>query len=293
MSPDPLKNQAATGDQAGCEWKTHIDCVVCVTAGPFTGRIGYSDGEEHIEEDNFSVGETLGYAENDIFPVEFLGEASYECEAIHFGHSLLNSNYYWIPSLALRVATASDMIKRDQEISSLLVQMSYTRGDRDWKEYSELFSEKHLIVDRIWEMERNAMLADGNGKTVFLCHSSADKPLVRRIALDLQERGFNPWLDEFEIDVGESIVEKISQATETADALIVFLSETSVAAPWVKKEWQSTFMRKLSGEKTLLIPARLDNCKIPPLLSDTRYADFRDQYLEPLAEICKAVAKHS
>jgi len=45
--------------------------------------------------------------------------------------------------------------------------------------------------------------------TVFLSHNHADKPFVRRLAADLDNQGIPYWLDEAEIKVGESLIEKI------------------------------------------------------------------------------------
>ncbi len=46
-------------------------------------------------------------------------------------------------------------------------------------------------------------------KTIFISHSSKDKPNVRRLVNDLQRRGISVWFDENEIKVGERFVDKI------------------------------------------------------------------------------------
>src|SRR5438552_16025265 len=45
--------------------------------------------------------------------------------------------------------------------------------------------------------------------SVFLCHSSKDKPFVERLALDLRKLGTGVWLDKWEIKAGDSILERI------------------------------------------------------------------------------------
>ena len=45
--------------------------------------------------------------------------------------------------------------------------------------------------------------------SVFLSHNSADKPFVRKLALDLEKAGVRCWLDEAEIKVGDSLLDKI------------------------------------------------------------------------------------
>ena len=44
---------------------------------------------------------------------------------------------------------------------------------------------------------------------IFLSHSWHDKPIARKLADDLALKGINVWLDEREIKLGESLIEKI------------------------------------------------------------------------------------
>ncbi len=47
-------------------------------------------------------------------------------------------------------------------------------------------------------------------RTVFISHSQRDKPFVRKLASVLAANGVRAWVDETEIMVGESLLEKIS-----------------------------------------------------------------------------------
>ena len=44
--------------------------------------------------------------------------------------------------------------------------------------------------------------------SIFLSHNSADKPFVRKLAADLRRNGFYAWVDEAEIKLGDSLIEK-------------------------------------------------------------------------------------
>lgn len=50
--------------------------------------------------------------------------------------------------------------------------------------------------------------------SIFLSHNVADKPFVRRIARDLDNQGVRCWVDEAEIKVGDSLIEKIRQGID-------------------------------------------------------------------------------
>ena len=60
--------------------------------------------------------------------------------------------------------------------------------------------------------------------TVFISHSAKDKPFVRKLAEDLRRLGVDPWLDEWEIKVGDCIVTKVEHAVANADFVAVVLA---------------------------------------------------------------------
>lgn len=72
--------------------------------------------------------------------------------------------------------------------------------------------------------------------SVFISHNHADKDFVRRLGADLASFGVRPWIDEAELDVGDSLLTKISSAIDDMDYLAVVLSPQSVASSWVQTE---------------------------------------------------------
>ncbi len=54
-----------------------------------------------------------------------------------------------------------------------------------------------------------------------LTYSSADKAWVRRFERRLREGGYNTWLDEKEIEVGDALAAKISQGLRDASSDIL------------------------------------------------------------------------
>lgn len=109
----------------------------------------------------------------------------------------------------------------------------------------------------------------------FLCHSFKDKPIVEQLAQKLSDSGSSVWFDKWEIKSGESIVEKINAGLTRMTHLLVFLSKESVKSHWVKKELSSALMRKLSDNSVTVIPVLLEDIKIPTIIMDIKYADFR------------------
>lgn len=124
---------------------------------------------------------------------------------------------------------------------------------------------------------------------LFICYASEDKSIAHEIASSMKDWGPEVWFDEWEIRVGDSIVQKISDALGTVTHLVVLLSSHSVSKPWVKKELSAALMRQLSRESITVLPMRLDDCHIPPILADIKYADARDDIPSALKQIERAV----
>lgn len=128
---------------------------------------------------------------------------------------------------------------------------------------------------------------------LFLSYHNADRPLARRIAGDLRAAGIPVWMDEWEILVGDSISEKIEQGLAEATFVAVLLTRGSVRSGWVAKEWRSRIAEEADRRRLSILPLRGDDCEIPPLLRDRRYADFAADYGRALADLIRAVRTHS
>ncbi len=110
--------------------------------------------------------------------------------------------------------------------------------------------------------------------SIFLSHSRKDKSFARKLADKLSLRGVNVWLDEAELKVGDSLIQKISEAIEKTDYVVAVLSHNSVSSPWVKKELAIAMTQEINGRKVKVLPLLLENCRIPAFLKDKLYADF-------------------
>ncbi|MBF0378023.1 MAG: toll/interleukin-1 receptor domain-containing protein [Desulfamplus sp.] len=128
---------------------------------------------------------------------------------------------------------------------------------------------------------------------VFLSYSSKDKQFAQKIAQDLKDSGIKIWLDEWEIRVGDSISQKIQQGLEDADFIAVLLTCHSVDSGWVQKEWQSKINEEIKDEKTVILPLKVEECKIPVLLKDKKYADFSRNYESAIQELIQTIKGNS
>jgi hypothetical protein len=125
---------------------------------------------------------------------------------------------------------------------------------------------------------------------VFISHTSKDKPFVEGFSWDLRRFRINVWYDDWEIDVGDSIVEKVFSGLAASDTLIVVLSPDSVASRWVNEELNVAVMRRLSESNIRILPVLIATCDIPTALRHIRYADFREDQDTGLLHVMDALA---
>lgn len=126
---------------------------------------------------------------------------------------------------------------------------------------------------------------------VFLSHSTADKPFARRLGNDIRHYGAKVWIDEAEIKIGDSLIDKISEGLSETEFLIILLTKTSCRSEWVKREVNIALTKEIIGQKVKVLPCLVDECEIPVFLLDKKYADFRDEskYVKSRSELISAM----
>jgi hypothetical protein len=132
----------------------------------------------------------------------------------------------------------------------------------------------------------------GSELRVFISHASTDSQIAERLGMRLQAMGYNSWYAEWELTPGDSIVTKIQDSMAACDVLIVALSPNSVKSRWINRELNSSLMAQLGGQQVLVIPALIETCDIPALLSDTRYINLREDFEEGFVRILDAIRSH-
>ena len=114
-------------------------------------------------------------------------------------------------------------------------------------------------------------------RKAFISHASEDKErFVEAFVRRLREKGVDAWYDEWEIQPGDSIVDKIFEhGIKKADVFIVFLSRNSVDKPWVREELESGVVQRIN-RTCRIIPVVLDDCEVPTALGHLRWEKIRN-----------------
>jgi hypothetical protein len=127
---------------------------------------------------------------------------------------------------------------------------------------------------------------------VFISHSSADKPIIEKIAAEFRTRGISYWLDSEQIKLGDSIIGKIEDGLRDSKHVLVCLSPTLGKSNWCRAEYGAVLHKYFSGATNKrVIPLKLDNVAdedVPSLLYDIRRADYsKPEEFEELIDYIK------
>jgi hypothetical protein len=127
----------------------------------------------------------------------------------------------------------------------------------------------------------------------FLSYSQQDKDTAQKLAADLRRLGVDTWFDLWEIDAGDSLIQRIFvEGLANASVFLVLLSPDSVKSRWVREELDAALIRRLEGVLKV-IPIVLEPTSIPVPLRALRWVNLADNYDAGLREIVKTLHRVS
>lgn len=112
--------------------------------------------------------------------------------------------------------------------------------------------------------------------SIFLCHASEDKGVVRELYYRLRDAGIQPWLDEEDLLPGRQWQEVIREAVQAARIVVVCLSKKSIDKRGFVQE-EIHYALDVAAEKTgtyYIVPTRLEPCDIPARLKQWQWVDL-------------------
>jgi TIR domain len=124
---------------------------------------------------------------------------------------------------------------------------------------------------------------------IFISHRKNDDVEAERLAKELRLANHQVWLDEWNIGLGDSIVERMNEGLEGATYVVVCYSSSGVTSPWMGREWMSALARQLNGYKIKLLPVLLTGGSPPAILADLRYADLVSDWNKGISELLRAI----
>lgn len=137
-----------------------------------------------------------------------------------------------------------------------------------------------------------------------LSYVTEDQPFAEKLYVDFQSKGFSCWFAPHDLRIGDKMRDKIYEAIQGKDKLLLILSEHSVASDWVEHEVETALAKEHKEKRTILFPIRLDNAILerehigwPALVQHERHiGDFtrwkdHDQYQAALDRLLRDLKK--
>ena len=116
---------------------------------------------------------------------------------------------------------------------------------------------------------------------IFLSHTKNDKPVIEEIAIRL--KAIFPddeiFYDAWSIQPGDGIIDMMNKGLAKCRLFLFFVSKNSLASKMVELEWQNALFMATKG-KIKVIPIKMDDCLMPPILLQSYYIDLFGQGIE-------------
>ena len=111
----------------------------------------------------------------------------------------------------------------------------------------------------------------------FLSHTGADKPIVRKLGVQLQLVGAEVFFDEWSIDFGESITGAIEEGISSFDVFVLVWSADAEVSLWTRSEYRAAIKKVIEEPNRRFVLLKRDDTSVPELVADLKYVDFTDQ----------------
>lgn len=124
---------------------------------------------------------------------------------------------------------------------------------------------------------------------VFISHRGGDAPVAERLAEQIRSAGHQVWFDEWEVNIGDSIVGRMNEGLGGSAYLVLCYSSEGVMAPWIGREWMSALARQMDGHDVKILPALLTGGSPPAILADIKYADLVADWERGVKQLLRAI----
>jgi len=129
--------------------------------------------------------------------------------------------------------------------------------------------------------------------TCFISYAHEDAVLARDIAYGLQAAELGVQIDEELLAGGDSIIELVSEVTKDVEFVVALVSRHSVESRWCKFELAQAMTDELAMPGTKVIPVKVGNVEMPPMLRHKLYRSVESGQVDSLVkELVSDIRKH-
>lgn len=128
-----------------------------------------------------------------------------------------------------------------------------------------------------------------NRPKAFISYSHSDKDFVSQLAKDLMKQGIEIWIDQFDLQPGDSLIQKIfSEGLAQSRFFLIVLSPASASSKWMKEELDAAMVGKIQGV-TRIIPIIKEPAEVPVPLRSLLYVDLSSNYEDGIRKLAQTI----
>ena len=120
--------------------------------------------------------------------------------------------------------------------------------------------------------------------SVFISYAHADEPLARDLADALSGHGLRVWIDQSELRIGDSLIERLAEAIAEGDFVVALVSDVSRESRWCKQELAWAASKGIREKRVTVLPLQVGNAEMPSTLADRVWADVTLESVDELAD---------
>ena len=146
-------------------------------------------------------------------------------------------------------------------------------------------------IDETWRKIEEKVRDLRQHPIVFISYAYTDREFAHRLAQDLRSEGIKVWLPDEQIQVGDSITDRVGEAISTSQWIIFVFSENSLRSEFVRKELELALKAEEIRARTLVLPILYQTVPLPPELGDKVFADFRENYDTGFSQLLSSIRR--
>ncbi|HEX6707610.1 MAG TPA: TIR domain-containing protein [Albitalea sp.] len=116
---------------------------------------------------------------------------------------------------------------------------------------------------------------DATGYHVFVSYRSTDRAWATSLVTRLEGAGLRVFMDQRELKAGDYLAAQLESGLQRSRAAVVLVSKGWLESPWCQQEANVLIQRAVEDKDFKLIPLRLDDSAMPPLLNSRLWLDFK------------------
>lgn len=131
---------------------------------------------------------------------------------------------------------------------------------------------------------------------VFVSYRSTDRPFAMSLVARLEGAGLKVFIDQKELEAGQYLGKQLEQGMKRSKSAVVLVSKGWLSSPWCELESQVLVTRATEDKVFTLVPLKLDDCELPPLLGARLWFNFSGKPAPdgpPLEQLVRTLAQRT